>query len=144
VAEVMDFNPWTGWEITITGQDTVLGPVQSPLGALTLVVRDGVMRLMRGARVLLCCDMVGRMTDIVLDKGMFSCRLAPARSGRIILGLPFVSPEKTIAAQVNGHGVAITGDTATGSLIALDDIGAGATVSVHYTPTIAAAIAPGA
>lgn len=144
VAEVMDFNPWTGWEITITGQDTVLGPVQSPLGALTLVVRDGVMRLMRGARVLLCCDMVGRMTDIVLDKGMFSCRLAPARSGRIILGLPFVLPEKTVAAQVNGHGVAITGDTATGSLIALDDIGAGATVSVHYTPTIAAAIAPGA
>jgi len=69
VGEIMDFSPWRGWEILNNGDDLRLGPLQSPVGAVTIAVANGMLRLSLGEVELLATDMIGRISHLRLGAG---------------------------------------------------------------------------
>ncbi|MBH0239212.1 MGH1-like glycoside hydrolase domain-containing protein [Methylobrevis albus] len=140
VAEVMDINPWTGWEIVNTGEDVELGPVASPVGAVTLRVADGRLSLAKGAlgsgagQVLFATDYVGRITQLTLAEGLACCTFPSGSDGPVAIELPQLAAARVVAVRLDGTEVAFTpaGD---GIRIALPRLAAGARLSVHALPT---------
>ncbi|ATU71497.1 hypothetical protein SXCC_01454 [Gluconacetobacter sp. SXCC-1] len=93
VADVMDINPWDGWEIHNTGKPVSIGPLQSPVGPVSLTVEDGMATLSHQDMPLLSWNGVGRMTDLELTDGQISFRLHadnPAQRGRLHIGAHFL------------------------------------------------------
>jgi putative isomerase len=68
-AEIMDVNPWNGWEIANTGEDVSMGPMQTPAGAARLRIADGRMTLFLRERALLATDLPGRFTQLRFEPG---------------------------------------------------------------------------
>ena len=131
VAEVMDVNPWAGWEIVNTGEDVTLGPVASPIGSVTLTIADGTAILAKGDKSLLESSLRGRLTEIVISEGLVSCRLHPANGDAASLALPQVAPERVVAVRLDGREIPWRAKGA-GIAIDLDRPAAGARLSVHF------------
>ena len=122
VAEVMDFNPWGGWEIQNTGAPVTLGPIETPAGAVTLDVADGRLEVRRADGLLFATDFVGRLSHITATDTLFSCRLHPAAPGKAAtLDLP-VAESAVIAVRLDGIGVSASARNG-GISIALGDAG---------------------
>lgn len=99
VEEVSGFDPWTGWTITSDGSDVAVGPFLSPLGAVSLSIRNGVTSLDRDAGTLLTTDFIGRMTKLSFGVGHFSCTLQGGTERNARLSLPALDVTSIIAAH---------------------------------------------
>jgi putative isomerase len=76
-AEIADFNPWHGWEITHDGMSFHHGPFQTPAGLATLSGRDGVLTLSLGGAPILATNLRGRMAGIEIDAARVALTLPP-------------------------------------------------------------------
>jgi putative isomerase len=99
VAEVMDVSPWNGWEIVNDGGPTQFGPVQSPAGAVTVAVADGVLTLAKREQVLLVTDIRGRIGQLRIEKGRVALIMPPMPAPGFI-ALPAVDPDQMLLARV--------------------------------------------
>ena len=100
VGEVMDHTPWGGWEIVNTGEDLVLGPVETPVGPATLTVSGGVLTLMKGETPLLVTDIVGRLSGLHIAEGLFVVVLPDVVAPGCRLTLPGIDADVVILARV--------------------------------------------
>ncbi|KQT55377.1 MGH1-like glycoside hydrolase domain-containing protein [Aureimonas sp. Leaf427] len=135
VAEVMDFNPWGGWEVRNTGEPVRLGPVESPVGPVELRVEDGVLTLRSASRIRLETDLVGRLSHLTLEPNFVSLRLHPASGAQETarLALPDIAPDRLVAARMGGRDLApLEGQP----FLAFDLSGAaaGERLDIHLTP----------
>ena len=86
VGDVTDVTPWSGWEVTNTGEDVALGPIETPAGAVTLTASAGLLAIRRGGDLLLETDLAGVLTHLVVAEGRVS--FAIDGSGGTVLRLP--------------------------------------------------------
>jgi putative isomerase len=101
VEEICGFDPWNGWSLSNEGGDTAVGPVLSPIGRIGVRREGGTLRLERDAMEVLSTDVAGRLSQIALSQGHFSCRMSgTAQPGQFRLAC--VSPERVIAAHLDG------------------------------------------
>ncbi|WP_119393104.1 amylo-alpha-1,6-glucosidase [Taklimakanibacter lacteus] len=61
-ARVMSFSPWQGWQLRNEGKDFTVGPVETPLGAVTIARKKGTLTLARGEEALFTTDKQGRIS----------------------------------------------------------------------------------
>jgi len=128
VGELMDVNPWTGWEFTNGELDVSLGPVQTPCGRVSLHRRAGLLELRRGTEVLLATDMVGRFTHLRVDDGYLAVRLPAMLAHPGNLTLPAVAGRRILLARCASQDVAVAADGG----IAVPAQAAGAELVVVY------------
>ena len=133
VAQVMDVSPWHGWELTNTGEDLQLGPLTSPAGAVSVTVSDGTLALFRGGELLFATTLRGRLTQVMIERGLVSAVLAdlPQQGAWFRLG-PDAS-RRLVAARIGGRSIEAAGDDACRT-IPLDGISAGMRLDCHLAP----------
>ena len=100
VGEIMDFSSWRGWEISNTGEDLRLGPLQSPVGAVTIVVEHGVLRLIKGEVELLATDVIGRFSHVQIGAGEIAFDLPQEVRAGSSIWLPAVDPQRILLARL--------------------------------------------
>ncbi len=120
VGEVMDVAPWGGWQIVNTGEDLRLGPLESPVGQVTLVVKDGVLTLARGETELLVTNLRGCLSEIGFGGGHASVRLPGTVDGDGYLRLPAVDGRRILLTRIGERDALFTDD---GGGILFDDLG---------------------
>jgi putative isomerase len=128
VAEILDVNPWGGWEISNGGQDVVLGPLQTPCGLVNLEIRAGLLQVRRGAAVLLSTDVPGRISRLRIEDGYLSMQLPASLARAGTLTLPTAAGRQVLVARLGTRDVALAGD---GS-IAIPADAAGSALTVVY------------
>ena len=119
VGEIMDFSPWRGWEISNNGEDFRLGPLQSPAGAVTIVVANGVLRLSLGEIGLLATDMIGRISHLRLGAGEIAFDLPEEIAAGSSIWLSALQP-KTVLLARNGEDDLVWDADGAGIRITLD------------------------
>ncbi len=100
VGEVTDVSPWAGWEVTNTGEDVLLGPVESPAGAIVIRVADGVLALSQGARVVFSTDLRGRLGDLRIERGSLALTLPEVVRDGATLRVPGLAEAGLLLARV--------------------------------------------
>ncbi len=88
VGEITDVSPWAGWEVTNTGEDVALGPVESPVGAVTVAVSRGVLSIRKGDVTLIETDLRGTLSNLRLEAGRAASTLRCAAAPAAFLRLP--------------------------------------------------------
>ncbi|MBB2203027.1 MGH1-like glycoside hydrolase domain-containing protein [Gluconacetobacter tumulisoli] len=132
VAEVMDINPWSGWEITLAGEDARLGPVCSPIGRVTLETTGGVTTLRHGDIPVLRTDATGRLTDLHFGDGIFSCRLHCTGEGT--LALPAIVHGRVVSVRLDDRVLPPKAGPDGATHVTWRDAAPGARLSVHFLP----------
>ena len=107
VGEVADVSPWAGFSVTNTGEDASLGPVESPLGRVTIVVEGGVLTIRRGDAVALETDLRGTVSDLRFEPGRLSFAFDGADPAAAFVRLPGVA-EPVLLARAGGRDLAVT------------------------------------
>ena len=130
VGEVMDFSPWSGWEVCNDGAPMILGPVQSPAGAVSVAVADGVLTLARGADILLETDLVGRLTHLLWRDRLVSLRLPRAVRPAARLAFPSTRPDHVLMIRVGERDAEWMGRDGGVAIVDLAPSDAGACVTV--------------
>jgi putative isomerase len=100
VGEVMDISPWGGWELVNHGEDLTLGPVQSPVGAVTVDVSNGILRLTQSERSLLATDIVGRLSHLSFGDNFIELDLPEKVADGSRIWLPAVHPDSIVTARL--------------------------------------------
>ncbi|MFT8715041.1 MGH1-like glycoside hydrolase domain-containing protein [Gluconobacter potus] len=95
VADVMDINPWAGWELHNTGADVTLGPIHTPIGQVVVTTTNACMTLCRGQEKILSWTGTGRLTELTISDGLLSCHIHAAEGWQGIL-----TPGPTYAARI--------------------------------------------
>ncbi|MFT8723669.1 MAG: trehalase family glycosidase, partial [Acetobacter malorum] len=95
VADVMDINPWAGWELHNTGADVTLGPIHTPIGQVVVTTTNACMTLCRGQEKILSWTGTGRLTELTISDGLLSCHIHAAEGRQGIL-----TPGPTYAARI--------------------------------------------
>lgn len=72
VGDITDVSPWSGWEVANGGQDVVLGPIQSPAGAVTVSVSGGLLTILKGGAAILETNLAGTLANLRLEPGRLS------------------------------------------------------------------------
>jgi putative isomerase len=96
VAEVMDVNPWGGWEVVNSSDPAKLGPAQTPAGPITLRREHGTLELYRDRSLLLATTVPGRITQIRIEPRFLELSLpgnlpqgctvtVPSSAGRLVM-----------------------------------------------------------
>lgn len=98
VAQICDVTPWDGWELR-NGEDTTLGPLESPVGPVTIVRAGGWLTLSRGSATLLRTDLP-RATQLRLSPGLVSLTI-PAQVPQSTVILPGIAPDRVVAARLD-------------------------------------------
>ncbi|WP_131118861.1 MGH1-like glycoside hydrolase domain-containing protein [Lichenihabitans psoromatis] len=111
VGEIMDVSPWRGWEITNTGEPMTLGPLESPVGAISLAVADGTLSLRLGETLMLETNLRGRLTHLRIEPGRVSFVLPDTIETDAFLRLPQVRTDRLILAQVGADAMVASGET---------------------------------
>ena len=88
VGDVTDVSPWSGWEVDNTGEDVVLGPIESPAGRVTIAIAGRVLTIRKGDALLIETDLPGQLTDLRLEPGRVSFNLQAAAQSDSFLRLP--------------------------------------------------------
>jgi len=99
VATVMDVSPWAGWELVNDGDDLTLGPIQSPIGAVTVLVREGTLTLSQGETVLIATAMRGRFSNLRLSSSEIAFDLPGHITAGAKLALPCGGPRTVASAR---------------------------------------------
>ena len=80
VGEISDVSIWNGWEIVNNGDDVSLGPIETPIGQVSIAVERGRLSLRCGQESLFETTLRGRLARIVWERSGISMIL-PAFSG---------------------------------------------------------------
>ncbi len=137
VAEIMDCNPWNGWEISTDRGDMSFGPIESPIGSVRLVCEDGVLTLFKGNTAWLRTNIVGRLSHLSFGAGSFSCSIAYQPAGEA----SFIALPRAHAASVGfvrANGEAIKAASGSDGCFSMDLPTAGSDrvdLEVFFTPT---------
>jgi putative isomerase len=102
VGEICDFDPWSGWTITNSGDDVSMGPMLTPAGAATLTIRDGELTLSLNGAVFLRTRLLGQFSDIVIEKGHVSFCLSAAEAVGGAIELPTVGGNPMVLTEGGG------------------------------------------
>lgn len=97
VGEIMDFDPWRGWSVTNGGRDVVLGPILTPNGKAGLCISGGRLSLAIDGLPLLAMDFEGRLSEIMVGEGRFSCVVEADVACDGVIELPAIAPSKVLA-----------------------------------------------
>ena len=131
VGEVMDHTPWGGWELTNTGEDLALGPIESPVGSVRVEVEAGVLSVCQGDRPLLSTNIVGRLSELRFVDGLFSVTLPETVATGCRLTLPHVEADRVLMARAGSREIA-PGMGPDGTSLTLGPEDAGSTVTVVW------------
>jgi putative isomerase len=107
VGQISDVTPWGGWELR-NGADAALGPIESPVGMVSVSRADGWLTLSRGGRTLLRTTLP-RATHLRLAPGLVSLRV-PEGAPESQLVLPGIAPARVVAARLDGAEIAWRAD----------------------------------
>ncbi|MFT9257129.1 MAG: trehalase family glycosidase [Acetobacter sp.] len=135
VSHVMDFNPWQGWRLNWNGETGTLGPVNSPVGPVSLEMDATQARLLRNGRLLLAWSVPGVLSHLRIGDDGMSCRITAA-SGTVAGGT-LVLGERTRAGLVLAHENntdCAVAELAQGLELTLAGTGAQAQVMVCFVP----------
>ncbi len=132
VGEVMDVSPWSGWEVTNTGADVELGPIESPAGAVTVAVSGGVLSIRAGDRPILETDIVGTLTGLRVCPGRLSFTIAAGTDADATLRLPGVAGP-LLAARAGGRDLAVAAEAGGLRLTGFRGLAAGTAVDVVWS-----------
>ncbi len=108
VGEIMDVSPWAGWEITNTGQDASLGPLESPIGTIRLVVSAGVLTVTRGSDVILATTLLGRLSRLRVGPDRLSFVLADQPTSDRFLRVPGIKRGNVLLARAGARTLTMT------------------------------------
>lgn len=109
VAEVIDVNPWQGWEITHAPEADRVGPVLTPWGRAVVDSGGGRLGLALDGRSVLRTNVPGRFRRLLVTTEAVRMLVPPGPaadgSGTRWVELPDRSPEELIAARFGGRPV---------------------------------------
>jgi putative isomerase len=108
VAEVMDVSAWTGWTIRNDGKDLDLGPLQSPIGEVTLRIRKAVLTLMQAERPVLATNIQGRLENLRIGPGLISMSLPAGLTKGGDIRLFELDPTQIVLSRQGRRDVAVT------------------------------------
>ncbi|MFT8484078.1 MULTISPECIES: MGH1-like glycoside hydrolase domain-containing protein [Gluconobacter] len=108
VADVMDINPWAGWELHNTGADVTLGPIHTPIGQVVLSVAQGRMTLCRGQEEILSWTGTGRLTELTISEGLLSCRIHAADGQQGVLTPGPAYAARIVESRLDGKSLPVT------------------------------------
>jgi putative isomerase len=100
VGQHCDVSPWAGWDLRNDG-DATLGPIDSPVGMVTIICAAGWLSIIQGGRTLLRTNLP-RLSHLSLTPGLVAMRVWAAGE----LHLPGVIPARVVAARLDGAEVA--------------------------------------
>jgi putative isomerase len=101
LAEIMDVNPWGGWEIHNDREPVSLGPLQSPVGLIHIERAKGCLTVRQAARELLTTNVPGRLSHIRLEEGYVSLQLPASIPPGATVTLPCVIGRTLVLARVD-------------------------------------------
>lgn len=96
VGEITDVSPWAGWTLSNTGEDVRLGPIETPVGIVTLLVEAGRLVLLISGRPLFATDLRGRIADLRFGPQDLSCLLPADIRDDSSIDLPRVSRDDVV------------------------------------------------
>jgi putative isomerase len=108
VVQIMNIGPWHGWEITNDGKPATLGPIESPIGPVTVLIKGGVLTLAKGRRRLLVTNVRGTISHLLFEEGVVSLVLPAVTDKGAFLHFPDIMPENVQASCIDGVPAAIT------------------------------------
>jgi len=126
VAEVLDVTPWDGFTLT-NGANTDIGPVATPCGPCSVVVSEGVLRLIRQGVVLLETDIPGRLRHVQMGDDRIRLTLprdAPAGTLSMAIPAPFLARQGNVTLETKIENARLTVKTcaATSELLRAIDV----------------------
>lgn len=101
LAEIMDVNPWGGWEINNDPEPVRLGPLQSPAGLIHIERAQGCLTVRQAAHELLTTNLPGRFSHLRLEEGYVSVRLPASVPAGSTITLPRVIGRTLALARVD-------------------------------------------
>jgi putative isomerase len=110
VAEIVDANPWGGWEVQNGPEDVSLGPVLSPAGAVHVERTDGRLVVRRLGQVLLRTRAPGRFSRLRLEEGYISLRLPSHLPPGTTLELPQLEGREVLLARLDETPISFDAD----------------------------------
>lgn len=134
VSQVMDIGPWHGWELANSGETVRLGPVSSPAGDVVVTVEAGTLTLSARGAVLFSTDYRGRISQIVVERGLLSVRFPEGCSGSASFRLGPDMAARLVSARLDGQEIATVPDDGC-RVVDISGAGAGARLDFHLTPT---------
>ena len=123
VGEVMDISPWNGWEITNTGEDVTLGPIESPAGSITLTVAQGILALRKGETLLLETNLRGRLSGLQREAGRLSFVLNGPAATDSFVRIPHVEAHAVLVARQGNRDLPTVDGTGGVTITGFDDPG---------------------
>jgi putative isomerase len=82
LAEVTDVDPWTGWCLRTTGEDTELGPINSSIGPVHLTRRRGWIEVRQAGKIILATNIAPAITHLEINDRMILMLPAGLGKGR--------------------------------------------------------------
>lgn len=131
VAAVMDINPWAGWELRNTGEDVALGPIESPVGTVTVSAEAGVLTLAAADRELLRTSTRGCVANLTIEPSLIAMDLHPDEGDSFEIALPGIAPDRLIAARLDGKEIEPAHDLAE---LSFRVTSAGSRLSIYLAP----------
>ncbi len=107
VAELIDVNPWGGWEVTNPGIGASIGPVLTPSGAVTLECKKGILSLAIGGTERLRTNIVGRLTGLEISERSIRCILPRGIAAEAWIAFAGVPASAVVTATLDSKPIAV-------------------------------------
>ncbi|TCR79514.1 trehalase family glycosidase [Rhizobium sp. BK376] len=101
MSDVVDVDPWTGWAISNQQQNTMLGPIVSPAGPLSVRISEGRLFLSVNGKLILETSLRLRMSCLSFGPSHIRMAIAALDVGGDI-AFPSVVSSDVIAAYIDG------------------------------------------
>jgi putative isomerase len=102
VNEIMDITPWRGWEICNDGKDVRLGPIESPIGPVVIVVASAELQLWKGEVLLLQSNIIGRLSHIRWGDGRIDLEVPGSLGADALLRFPAIRADRAEGCRCAG------------------------------------------
>jgi len=103
LAEVTDVDPWDGWCLRTTGEDTELGPINTPIGPVHIIRRRGWIEVRQAGRMLFATNITPGITH--LEIGDRITLMLPAGLGK---GRKLRTAKTIASAKQKGRALPVT------------------------------------
>lgn len=134
VGEVMDVTPWDGWVLVNDGVPASLGPLESPIGPVTVTRDETTLRLWQGGRCLLATTLLGRLCHLAITETGLSMVLPGEIAAGASLTLPGIAGRRVIAAEIGRTPVAVSEVGGGIEIAGIPMAAAGQTLTVSLRP----------
>ena len=115
------------------GEAVRLGPLSSPAGDVVVTVEAGTLTLSARDSMLFSTDHRGRISQIVVERGLLSVRFPEGCPGSASFRLGPAMAVRLVSARLDGHEIATVLDDGC-RVMDLSGAGAGARLDFHLTP----------